>query len=374
MAGVKDGIWKRGNNWYISVKVNGRRRVKSFGRDRKAAELALAEILKHRAVANATNDWSGLAEFTKPKSRKTFSEVAEDYLAERASLKYSTLRGYREVLKNYLLPAFGKLEVSDITEEDVARFQAEVSKNVSAVRTNNITGLLRYIMKVCVRRKLIAENPTVGVRPLTEKQPDIDPLSKEELDLALSKVVPHYRPLFACLAWTGARPNELFALRWKNIDFNRGEIRINKGRVRGAEDLPKTASSSRIVPMLSIVRQALEQAKQQGTTNLDGYVFTTKSGQPIDKHLDHIWRSALRKAGLRHRPSYQLRHTFASLCLQSGVAPGWLANVLGHSTLQTTFKHYARFIRDSTKENERRLENVLAMGATTTIPAKECHG
>ncbi len=47
MAGVKDGIWKRGNNWYISVKVNGRRRVKSFGRDRKAAELALAEILKH---------------------------------------------------------------------------------------------------------------------------------------------------------------------------------------------------------------------------------------------------------------------------------------------------------------------------------------
>jgi len=42
MAGVKDGIWKRGNNWYSSVKVNGRRRVKSFGRDHKAAELALA--------------------------------------------------------------------------------------------------------------------------------------------------------------------------------------------------------------------------------------------------------------------------------------------------------------------------------------------
>jgi len=72
--------------------------------------------LKHRAVANATNDWSGLAEFTKPKTRKTFAEVAEDYLAERASLKYSTLRGYREVLKNYLLPAFGKMKVSDITD------------------------------------------------------------------------------------------------------------------------------------------------------------------------------------------------------------------------------------------------------------------
>lgn len=359
MAGVKDGIWKRGNNWYVSVKVNGRRRVKSFGRDRKAAELALAEILKHRAVANATNDWSGLAEFTKPKTRKTFAEVSEDYLAERASLKYSTLRGYREVLKNYLLPAFEKRELSDITEEDVAHFQAEVSKNVSAVRTNNIMGLLRYIMKVCLRRKFIAENPTVGVRQLTEKQPDIDPLTKEELDLALSKVVPHYRSLFTCLAWTGARPNELFALRWKDVDFKRSEIRINKGRVRGSKDLPKTASSSRIVPMLSVVRVALEQAKQQDAANLDGYVFTTKSGQPIDKHLDHVWRTALRKAGLRHRASYQLRHTFASLCLENGVTPGWLANVLGHSTLQTTFKHYARFIKDTSRENEARLEHLL---------------
>lgn len=231
--------------------------MNSFGRDRKAAELALAEILKHRAVANATKDWPGLAEFTKPKTRKTFSEVAEDYLAERASLKYSTLRGYREVLKNYLLPAFGKMEVSDITEEDAARFQADVSKNVSAVRTNNIMGLLRYIMKVRLRRKLNTENPTVGVRQLSEKQPDIDQPTKEELALALSKIVPHYRPLFTCLAWTGARPNELFALRLKDIDFNRGEIRINKGRVLGSEDLPKSASSSRIVPMLSKVNRHL---------------------------------------------------------------------------------------------------------------------
>lgn len=75
--------------------------------------------------------------------------------------------------------------------------------------------------------------------------------------------------------------------------------------------------------MLSIVRDALEHTKQNITASLDGYVFTTKSGQPIDKHLDHVWRTALRKAGLRHRPSYQLRHTFASLCLENGVTPGW---------------------------------------------------
>lgn len=118
--------------------------------------------------------------------------------------------------------------------------------------------------------------------------------------------------------------------------------------------------------MLSVVREALERTKQSGTANLDGYVFTTKSGQPIDKHLDHVWRTALKKAGLRHRPSYQLRHTFASLCLETGVTPGWLANVLGHSTLQTTFKHYARFIKDSSRENESRLETMLGSRKSTS--------
>lgn len=110
MAGVKDGIWKRGNNWYISVKVNGRRRVKSFGRDRRAAELALAEILKHRAVANATNDWSGLTEFTKSKSRKTFSEVAEDYLAERASLNTARCEAIARCSKTICLLRSAKLK------------------------------------------------------------------------------------------------------------------------------------------------------------------------------------------------------------------------------------------------------------------------
>jgi integrase len=125
----------------------------------------------------------------------------------------------------------------------------------------------------------------------------------------------------------------------------------------------KEITMSETLPKLHSVASAADHLgvslKTMWRLNLDGYAFTTKNGQPIDKHLNHVWRSALRKAGLRHRPSYQLRHTLASLCLQSGVAPGWLANVLGHSTLQTTFKHYARFIKDSSRENEARMEQLL---------------
>lgn len=69
-------------------------------------------------------------------------------------------------------------------------------------------------------------------------------------------------------------------------------------------------------------------------------------------------KGIIEKAGLRHRPSYQLRHTFASLCLANGVTPGWLANVLGHSTLQTlqtlrqVHKGYVQRKRTKTGSND----------------------
>src|SRR5262249_31557483 len=62
---------------------------------------------------------------------------------------------------------------------------------------------------------------------------------------------------------------------------------------------------------------------------------------PIEKGLDQVWAKALKKAGLRHRPSYQLRHTFASLCIQQGIAPGWVAQTLGHTSLEMTFCPFA---------------------------------
>lgn len=307
---------------------------------------------------SAARDWSGLETLMRPKTKISFEEVANDYIVERAHLKPSTIRGYKEILKNYLLPEFGSISIDLINEKLIAKFQARLANSgLTAVRVNNIMGPLRYIMNVCRRRKLIAENPMIGIDPLKEKQPDIDPLTTEELALALSCLHSHYKPLFTCLAWTGARPNELFALRWDDVNFARSEIYIRKGRVRGKEGLPKTNSSKREVPMFSPVREVLLTLKRNSPAHVDGYVFLTKKGQPIDKHMDREWRMALRKAGVRHRPSYQLRHTFASLCLQeAGIKPGEVAAYLGHSNLQTTYKHYARFIKGDSRESVNRIE------------------
>jgi integrase len=367
---VKNGIYIRGSSYYICVKVNNVQIRKSFGKDRRQAELALAEIRKQSTVGRITDDWSGFEKLTQPKKLKTFAEAAAEYMAERAHNKASTLRTYNEHLKNYLLPEFGHLQVSAIEEQHVAQFLSRIANHLSACRANSTVTLLRSVLKVCVRRKIIEENPADGVPRLREQQADVDPLTKEELELALSKLTKLFKPVFTCLAWTGARPGEMLALRWQDVDFVRSEIHINKSRVKGCEDLPKTGSSERYIPMLPPVVQVLTALKQERkVAELGGndYVFVGQNGLPLNRHLDTTWSAALKKAGLRHRPSYQLRHTFASICLQQGANPGWVAKVLGHSTLQTTFKHYLRFINDPSKENER----IVSMMFEAKEPTKE---
>lgn len=295
-----------------------------------------------------------------PKDRRssvTFAAAAGDYISERPGLKYSTLCSYRYIFQNYLLSEFGDSPVADISEQKVARFQARLAKRLSPTRTNNIMNLLRFVMNVCERRHLIKQDPTPNVAKLTIAPPSIDPFTKQEVDLVISNVEPHYQPLFVCLAWTGARPNELGALRWRDVDFRRNEIRISKGRYRGVEELPKTTASSRVIPMFSVVREALMQLRDSNDCNSEEHVFKTKRGLPLNKTMSEIWRLAVLKSKLRHRPSYQLRHTFASICLESGVTPGWISSMLGHATPATTFRHYARFF--GSRENEERIEALL---------------
>jgi integrase len=158
------------------------------------------------------------------------------------------------------------------------------------------------------------------------------------LGLVLSKIDSHYRPLFITLAYTGARPNEILALWWNDLDWNRKEISITKGLVRGFEGLPKMPSSERVLPMLPTVEAILTELERGALVSIDGtsaYIFLDKKGLPIRKHLDRIWARALKAAGLRHRPSYQLRHTFVSQCLLKGLSPGYVAKLLGHTTLET---------------------------------------
>lgn len=102
--------------------------------------------------------------------------------------------------------------------------------------------------------------------------------------------------------------------------------------------------------MLPTVERALH-AQQEGITSV--WVFPNAEGGRLnlDNFRHRIWYPALQRAGLRPRDLYQCRHTFASLMLQAGEDPAWVAQTIGHTTTKMLYKRYHRFIQHRSRRD-----------------------
>lgn len=298
------GLFLRGSSWCARVRYKGRLIVKSFGPDKQLANAALKKMQSDIASSKAAGkDWAGLDNVLNARKPKTFTEAASDYMEERTNFKSSSISSYKSIFRSRLIPSFGSMALKDITPSILKKYQASLAaEGLSPARVNTIMQLMRSVLKQATDEGMVEKDPSRSVKRVQEPKVNIDPLSTQELAVVISAIKPHYQPLFITLAYTGARPNELLALRWSDIDWARKEISITKGRVRGKEGLPKTKSSGRIIPMPEIVEIALKSVKARTVESLTEHVFLNLRGKPIDKNLDLIWKNALRKAGLRHRP------------------------------------------------------------------------
>jgi integrase len=89
---------------------------------------------------------------------------------------------------------------------------------------------LRTIFSIAKRRKLILEDPMVFVKNLREAKGEVDPFTLEEAERLIDTANGQDRTIAAVLIFCGLRPNEAFALRWCDIDFDREQVRIRRPR------------------------------------------------------------------------------------------------------------------------------------------------
>lgn len=156
----------------------------------------------------------------------------------------------------------------------------------------------------------------------------------------------------------GPRPNESYGFAWEDTDLMAAKAVLKRGCVEKelSEDL-KTLGSIRELSLdqLPMALNALKQ--QKARTFMDAAVDCDKYGalhfvfkNPLhDRPWIHdgefrrnVWIPLLRRAGVRYRPPYQMRHTFAVLSLSAGDSEQWLAGVMGHVSTSMLQKHYAK--------------------------------
>ena len=271
------------------------------------------------------------------------------------------------IFDTHLIPAFGMRSLADITKADVLTFRATLaerpgrgSKKISPSTINKIMCILRQMLTESAERFGLSD-VFKGVKRLKAKKPDVHPFSMEEVDRIRATIRTDYRDYVTVRFFTGMRTGEINGLKWKYVDFERGLILVREVFSAGeSEENAKNETSLRDIPMLPMVRDALESQRMVRHPESE-YVFCSREGNPLDAHnfATRVWYPLLRYLEIDKRRPYQSRHTTATLMLAAGENPEWIAKLMGHANTQMLFTVYSRFVPNLTRQDGRAITGLL---------------
>jgi integrase len=263
----------------------------------------------------------------------------------KRGLKHSTLKDYRYLIRNHLLPAFGDRPLRAITRQEV---EARGLRAHPHRRAGHV--VLGAILRYAQRRELITTNPIDGVeRHPVRYSGDYDMYSREEIDAIVRCATDDQdAAIILTAALTGLRRGELLALRWRDVDFAGQAIRVRGNLSYGHIVTPKSGKI-RVVPMVDeVARQLARLATRELMTGDDDPVFASPLGGHLDASaLRRRFVDATRRAGLRTLPFHSLRHFFGSTAVNKASlvqVQAWM----GHAHIQTT----ARYLHHRAQRND----------------------
>ena len=301
---------------------------------------------------------------------------------ESLGRKPSTVNEYESYLRVHLASFFGNTRLDRIGPSDVEAFVAAKMREGKATKSIlNYLGLLHSIFAYAEKRGLAATNPVKLIdkpeRPGSDA--DIRYLDDSELDALLRAVPddvrgPTEHAIYLTAAMTGLRQGELVGLRWRDIDWAAGRIRVRQNYVRGEFGTPKSRRSTRSVPLADRVAGELERHFQRSSFQADDdLVFChPQTGHPLDRaRLLKRFKAAAKRAGLRPVRFHDLRHTFGTRMAAAGVALRTLQEWMGHREFKTTLI-YADY--QPSEEEARLVEKAFARDSVRDSEVSESQG
>jgi integrase len=273
-------------------------------------------------------------------NRRTFAEVAEMFLKERAARdrRSSTILCYETVFRCHLLPVFGPREVGTIRRADIAdHFDAMRAAGATVQTVNRTLRTMKAVLFFALERELVERNVMQRFRPFeggkNERHVSREAFSESEVQAIMAAARPHERALIGLLCFTGLRPGEAYALDWAAVDLESGCLSVLRSwDHRGAKFVePKTKAGARKIPLSGWLVTELAAHKER--TSAAGLVFANQNGKPMNPSnvRRDVWLPLKKRAGVRALDLYSLRHTFASLGRTAGESAFNVARMMGHS-------------------------------------------
>ena len=295
----------------------------------------------------------------------------------KIKVRPSSHQTYRGYIENHIKPNIGKIPLEKLTSLELQKFykkllnsgridRAESKRQPKGLRpktVRNIHQIIASAMKLAKEQRLIVTEPTEGCALPKLEHREMKTLPIEQLTSSLREAKDSgvFEMYYVELA-TGLRRGELLGLKWEDIDFEHGNLRVKRqiARINGevVEAPLKTKNAYRTLPLAEDTIAVLkEQKKKVGSSH---WVFPSPTGGPISPDsVLHMLHRVLKRAGLPMVRFHDLRHTFATLALQNGVDIKTVSGMLGHFSAGFTLDTYAHVTTATQKEAARTMEKVL---------------
>lgn len=326
--------YKSSKAFFARIRINGkliRRKLKASSLSVAKLKLADLEVDERKKAEHQIDASNG---------RLTFGDAVGTYrlrLNGDPSIKPRT-RDYHEQRIKALLkswPELSKTEIRNVTKSDCLNWAARFSQKPSADNTtkqrsatafNHTLGILKRILEIGVEAGVRYDNPARFVKRLSErsKKPFLPEMAQfnafvEEIENSGSR---HSKPcadLVRFMAYGGFRKTEAANITWGDCDFSRSKITVKGDPQTGTKN-----SEIREVPMIPDMRLLLEHLR------------TERNGEPSEKPIMRVreCQKAMDRAagviGMHRITHHDLRHLFATRCIESGVDIPTVSRWLGH--------------------------------------------
>jgi integrase len=336
----------------MGKKENGRRDRRHVSAAKRADVVAKVRALEAKRDA-------GMVEATG--KAPTVGDWLEHWLENIAARKVRarTLESYRSTIRLHLRPGIGHHRLDRLQPEHLERlYGALADKGLSSASILRVHRVLSRALRVASQRGKVARNVATLVDPPAVKRPETAlPLSATEARQVIAAAQTHRNSARWTVALAvGLRQSEALALRWADVDLEKGTLSVRRGLHRvGGQGLvyeePKADRSRRTValpaPLVEALRAhraaQLEERITAGPLWQDhDLVFAQPNGRPIERKSDwRSWKALLREADVREVRLHDGRHTAATLLLSEGVHPRVVMEVLGHAQMRTTTDTYS---------------------------------
>lgn len=274
----------------------------------------------------------------------------------RPLLAPTTVKSYKGYVENHFKPFFGRLKMHQITELHIKAYIAEKIPDLSATTIRKHFFTLQKMFRDALKYK----SPCLGVKP--PKPSDFKPVVPTEkqfddIHKAFTNAGPEYETAILLAGWCGLRRGEIFALKWDDIDEEKGFIRVDEAMALKEDKYefelkdPKSSKGMRDVPAPEGLIERLTAIKQK-QKSIRHRVFTINPDQFTRKY-----NRIIKKLGLKIR-FHDIRHYHASILYKNNVPDLYAAEKLGHDiwVLKRIYQHLGM---DDKKEIDEKVKKLF---------------